>query len=68
MSSRTSFESLKMEKTMEAMAQRSGDASDLMTSLQCFKLQGHDQARSVRLVAGNVPQLERAVCQLFDEH
>ena len=31
------FESLKMEKTMEAMAQRSGDASDQMTSLQCFK-------------------------------
>ena len=30
------FESLKMEKTMEAMAQRSGDASDQMTSLQCF--------------------------------
>ena len=28
------FESLKMEKTMEAMAQRSGDASDQMTSLQ----------------------------------
>ena len=30
------FESLKMEKTMEAMAQKSGDASDQMTSLQCF--------------------------------
>ena len=30
------FESLNMEKTMEAMAQKSGDASELMTSLQCF--------------------------------
>ena len=30
------FESLKMEKTMEAMAQKSGDGSDQMTSLQCF--------------------------------
>ena len=30
------FESLKMEKTMEAMAQKSGDASEQMTSLQCF--------------------------------
>ena len=30
------FESLKMEKTTEAMAQKSGDASDQMTSLQCF--------------------------------
>ena len=30
------FESLKMEKTMEAMAQKSGDASDQVTSLQCF--------------------------------
>ena len=30
------FESLKMENTMEAMAQTSGDASDQMTSLQCF--------------------------------
>ena len=30
------FEALKMEKTMEAMAQKSGGASDQMTSLQCF--------------------------------
>ena len=30
------FESLKMEKTMEALAQKMGDASDQMTSLQCF--------------------------------
>ena len=30
------FEALKMEKTMEAMAQKSGDASDYTTSLQCF--------------------------------
>ena len=30
------FESLKMENTMEAMAPTSGDASDQMTSLQCF--------------------------------
>ena len=30
------FEALKMEKTMEAMAQKSGDASDQMMSLQCF--------------------------------
>ena len=30
------FEALKMEKTMEAMAQKSGDASDQTTSLQCF--------------------------------
>ena len=30
------FESLKMEKTMETMTQKSGDASDQMTSLQCF--------------------------------
>ena len=29
------FEALKMEKTMESMAQNSGDASDQMTSLQC---------------------------------
>ena len=50
------FESLKMEKTMEAMTQKSSDASDQMTSLQCF-----DQARSVRHEAGNVPQVER-VC------
>ena len=48
------FESLKMEKTMEAMAQKSGDASEQMTSLQCF--QGRDQARSVRHGGGNVPQ------------
>ena len=60
------FESLKMEKTIEATAQKSGDGSDQMMSLQCF--QGHDQARSVRYGAGNVPQLERAVCQLYDEH
>ena len=30
------FEALKMEKTMEAMAQKSGDASDQVTVLQCF--------------------------------
>ena len=30
------FESLKIEKTMEAMTPKSGDASDQMTSLQCF--------------------------------
>ena len=30
------FGSLKIEKTMEAMTQKSGDASDQMTSLQCF--------------------------------
>ena len=30
------FESLKMEKTMEAMTQKSGDASDQVTSLRCF--------------------------------
>ena len=30
------FESLKMEKTIEAMAQKSGDGNDQMTSLQCF--------------------------------
>ena len=30
------FESLKMEKTIEAMAQKSGDGSDQVTSLQCF--------------------------------
>ena len=30
------FEALKMEKTMEAMAQKSGDASDHMTNVQCF--------------------------------
>ena len=30
------FESLKIEKTMEAMTKKSGDASDQMTSLQCF--------------------------------
>ena len=30
------FESLKIEKTMEAMTQKSGDASDQVTSLQCF--------------------------------
>ena len=30
------FEALKMEKTMEATAQTSDDASDQMTSLQCF--------------------------------
>ena len=29
------FEALEMEKFMEAMAQKSGDASDQMTSLQC---------------------------------
>ena len=30
------FGALKMEKTMEAMAQKSGDASDQMTKLHCF--------------------------------
>ena len=38
------FETLKMEETMEEMAQNSGDASDRMTSLQCFNSKGHDQA------------------------
>ena len=30
------FEALKMERNMERMAQKSGDASDQMTSLQCY--------------------------------
>ena len=40
------FESLKMEKTIEAMAHKSGDGSDQMTSLQCFNSKDmikHDQ-------------------------
>ena len=34
--SKDKFEALKMEKTVGALAQKSGDASDQMTSLQCF--------------------------------
>ena len=61
------FEALKMEKTMEAMAKKSGDARDQMTSLHCFSSMDMI-ARSVRHGARNVPQLKRPVCQLCDEH
>ena len=56
------------EKTMEAMAQKSGAASDQLTIFAMLHLQGHDQARSVRYGAKNVSEMERAVCQLYDEH
>ena len=46
------FEALKMENFMEAMAQKSGDASEQVTSFTMLQLQGHDQARLVRPGAG----------------
>ena len=57
-----------METTMEAMAQKSGDASDQMTSLQCFNSKDMIMPDQYDMEPGNVPQLERAVCQLYDEH
>ena len=63
------FKSMKIEKAMEAMTQKSDDASDQMTSLQSFNSKDMIKPDQHDMEPGTFhKRKERAVCQLHDEH
>ena len=55
-------------KTMEAMAQKSGDASDQMTSLHCFNSKDMIKPDQRDMEPGTFLNLNELFCVRNDEH